>query len=277
MIIQKLYNYRTEILDENFLVEGLEIDWTRKTVKINSSEKGIDFRDSINPQYYRYNGMDVVSIFKRTKLGVDRFGKDVDGNPFIKAIKHKDGWSLNITQKDIDYITTNFLSIVSKIKPNYDSIVMVPSHHKINNEFMEAIQSKLNCEYFVKDLFRKAYAEEAWDSIDWNEIKKYATEKHVLYDEIVDELESDFSKMKTERFEAKYVKKEYLKFIKTIVCLSNKISYEKCIEMFANKSVLILDDTISTGQTVSNTSNIIKRMYGPKSVTIITLLSRLMK
>lgn len=275
--MQKLYNYRTPFLNENFLVEGLEIDWIGKTVKINSSDKGIDFRDSINPQYYRYNGMDVISIFKRTKLGVDRFGKDVDGNPFIKAIKHKDGWKLNITKADIDYITSNFLSIVSKIKPQYDSIVMVPSHHKINNDFMEAIQSKLNCKYFVKDLFRKAYAEEAWDSIDWNEIKRYAREKHILYDEIVDELESGFSKMKTEWFEAKYVKKEYLRFIKTIVCLSNEISYEKCIEMFKDKHVLILDDTISTGQTVSNTSNIIKRMYGPKSVTIITLLSRLMK
>ena len=55
----------------------------------------------------------------------------------------------------------------------------------------------------------------------------------------------------------------------------------KASEFFAqldkinDKNVLILDDTIETGSTISETTNLILKSYVPKNITIITLFSKL--
>jgi hypoxanthine-guanine phosphoribosyltransferase len=57
-----------------------------------------------------------------------------------------------------------------------------------------------------------------------------------------------------------------------------KASDDSCAE-FANKinghNILIVDDTISRGQTIKEACNIMAESYSPKSITVLTLLSKL--
>ena len=57
-----------------------------------------------------------------------------------------------------------------------------------------------------------------------------------------------------------------------------KLSKDRYAE-FANKingqDILIIDDTISRGQSIKQVCKIISESYAPKSITVLTLLSKL--
>lgn len=91
----------SNVFDTNdFIVEGIEIDLNTRKVKLNDSNKGIDFE---GPIYWKENGMDIISIFKHTKL--KEFKHDRDGNPFIYALKNKYDWKFDVSYQDIKKIS----------------------------------------------------------------------------------------------------------------------------------------------------------------------------
>jgi hypoxanthine-guanine phosphoribosyltransferase len=57
-----------------------------------------------------------------------------------------------------------------------------------------------------------------------------------------------------------------------------KVSPDRFAE-FANKingrDILVIDDTISRGQTIKEACSILQESYSPKSITVLTLLSKL--
>lgn len=86
---------------DNYIVEGLNIDVDNKTVSLTDNHDfGVDFSLFSNPIYDKHNGYDVISIFKRTSL-IDINNTQRDGNPFIYALKNKNGWKFNITTSEI--------------------------------------------------------------------------------------------------------------------------------------------------------------------------------
>ena len=68
------------------------------------------------------------------------------------------------------------------------------------------------------------------------------------------------------------------KQMRDILDLTLKLSEDKFAE-FANKingqDILIIDDTISRGQTIKEACHIMMESYAPKSITVLTLLSKL--
>ena len=69
--------------------------------------------------------------------------------------------------------------------------------------------------------------------------------------------------------------KDLRKYIKKIYN-DNWIGVELDVaDKINNKNILILDDTISSGQTISLFTERIMDMYDPKKITIITLFSKL--
>ena len=46
-------------------------------------------------------------------------------------------------------------------------------------------------------------------------------------------------------------------------------------EMINDKDILILDDTISSGKTISDSVYAINETFKPKSITVITLFSKI--
>ena len=255
---------------DNYIIEGLNIDPNEKIVSLTDNHnKGLDLSLINNPVYSTYKGYNVISIFKRTKL-YDINDVQRDGNPFIYALKNKNGWKFKITDKEIHKYIKRFLEICKKIKSSYDTIIITPSSSDINEKFMKVISNQVNCKDIINEYFVKLSKEEIIDDdlIDKDQIQNdYGND----YTKVLVEINRSFRRMKGESFEAKYIKKEYLKYIKYISTNSNDNIRDK----IDNKDILLLDDTISSGETLSQCIEGIISNFYPKSITIITLLSQL--
>lgn len=254
---------------DNYIVEGLNIDVDNKTVSLTDNhDSGVDFSLVNNPIYDKHNGYDVISIFKRTPL-TDINNTQRDGNPFIYALKNKNGWKFNITTSEITKYIRRFLSICKKIKNKYDTIIITPSASDINEKFMNVISRQVDTDKIINEYFVKLTKEEIIDD-DLIDTERIRNDYGDSYERIMSEIHRSFRRMKGNTFEAKYVKKEYLKYIKYIETNGDN-NIRKYID---DKDILLLDDTISSGETVSQCINGILSNFTPKSITIITLLSK---
>ena len=254
---------------DNYIVEGLNIDVDNKTVSLTDNHNSdIDFSLVNNPVYDKHNGYDVISIFKRTPL-TDINNTRIDGNPFIYALKNKNGWKFNITTSEITKYIRRFLNICKKIKNKYDTIIITPSASDINEKFMNVISKQVNADKIINEYFVKLTKEEIIDD-DLIDIERIRNDYGNSFNKVMSEIHRSFRRMKGETFEAKYVKKEYLKYIKYIETNGDD-NIRKYID---DKNILLLDDTISSGETASQCINGILSNFIPKSITIITLLSK---
>ena len=254
---------------DNYIVEGLNIDVYNKTVSLTDTHNsGIDFSLVNNPVYDKHNGYDVISIFKRTSL-TDINNTQRDGNPFIYALKKKNGWKFNITSEEINKYIRRFLTVCKKINNKYDTIIITPSASELNEKFMKAISRQVDANNIINEYFVKLSKEEIIDD-DLIDIERIRNDYGNSFNKVMSEIHRSFRRMKGETFEAKYVKKEYLKYIKYIETNGDD-DIRKYID---DKDILLLDDTISSGETVSQCINGILSNFIPKSITIITLLSK---
>lgn len=254
---------------DNYIVEGLNIDVDNKTVSLTDAHNsGIDFSLVNNPVYDKHNGYDVISIFKRTSL-TDINNTQRDGNPFIYALKNKNGWKFNITLEEINKYIRRFLNVCKKINNKYDTIIITPSASELNEKFMKAISRQVDANNIINEYFVKLSKEEIIDD-DLIDIERIRNDYGNSFNKVMSEIHRSFRRMKGETFEAKYVKKEYLKYIKYIETNGDD-DIRKYID---DKDILLLDDTISSGETVSQCINGILSNFIPKSITIITLLSK---
>lgn len=254
---------------DNYIVEGLNIDVYNKTVSLTDNHNlGIDFSLVNNPVYDKHNGYDVISIFKRTSL-TDINNTQRDGNPFIYALKKKNGWKFNITSEEINKYIRRFLTVCKKINNKYDTIIITPSASELNEKFMKAISRQVDANNIINEYFVKLSKEEIIDD-DLIDIERIRNDYGNSFNKVMSEIHRSFRRMKGETFEAKYVKKEYLKYIKYIETNGDD-DIRKYID---DKDILLLDDTISSGETVSQCINGILSNFIPKSITIITLLSK---
>ena len=76
----------------------------------------------------------------------------------------------------------------------------------------------------------------------------------------------------TKYFSYKYIPPYLRKYVLKSMFLEDDNKIDKMIN---DKDILILDDTISSGQTISETSKRIYNTFTPKSITVITLFSSL--
>lgn len=258
-------------IEEDYVVEGININPNDKTVSLTDEhDKGVDFSLVNNPVYDKYGKYDVISIFKRNKL-YDLNDTQRDGNPFLYALKGKYGWKFNISNEEITKYIRRFLEICHKIKSEYDTIVMTPSSTDLNKKFMKVISKQVKSSKVINEFFVKLTKEEIVDDdlIDKEAIMKDYPDS---YNAVLAEINRSFRRMKGEHFEAKVMDKKYLKYIKYIGEENNAEDLRQYID---GKDILLLDDTISSGETISQCINGITSNFTPKSVTIITLLSKL--
>lgn len=253
-----------------YIVEGININSNDKTISLTDEhDKGVDFPLVNNPVYDKYKDFDVISIFKRSKL-VDDTNTERDGNPFIYALKEKKGWTFDITNDEIFRYIKRFLEICKKINNTYDTIVITPSSTNINERFMKVISKQVQAENIVREFLVKIKKEEIIDDnlIDKEQITKDYPNN---YNEVITKISRSFRRMEGADFEAKHMDKKYLKYVKYIG-VNNDLNIRPMID---GKDILVLDDTISSGTTVSQCIDGITSNFTPKSITIVTLLSKL--
>ena len=253
-----------------YIVEGININSNDKTISLTDEhDKGVDFSLVNNPVYDKYKDFDVISIFKRSKL-VDDTNTERDGNPFIYALKEKKGWTFDITNDEIFRYIKRFLEICKKINNTYDTIVITPSSTNINERFMKVISKQVQAENIVREFLVKIKKEEIIDDnlIDKEQITKDYPNN---YNEVITKISRSFRRMEGADIEAKHMDKKYLKYVKYIG-VNNDLNIRPMID---GKDILVLDDTISSGTTVSQCIDGITSNFTPKSITIVTLLSKL--
>lgn len=269
-ILKESYNNSNTNEFDNYIIEGLNININDKTISLTDThDKGIDFSLINNPVYSKYKEYDVISIFKRTQL-TDTHNVQRDGNPFIYALKNKYGWKFNITNKEIYKYIRRFLEICKKINSRYDTIIITPSSSDLNEKFMKVISNQIKSKDILNEFFVKLSKEEIIDD-DLIDKEQLRNDYGNSYEIVLEEINRSFRRMKGTSFEAKMMNKKYLKYIKYISSNNDEDVRSK----IDDKDILLLDDTISSGETISQCINGVLSNFVPKSITIITLLSKL--
>lgn len=244
---------------KEFLIEGIDIDFRNQTIKYNPNhQNNVDTSELINPTYYQYKDFSLISLFKRN----GNISK-ADGNPLIYALKNINNWKID--SKDIILLLKQFIKIVRKIKPKYDTIIMCPSRSALNSNFLYRLNKIINADNVIQDVFTKLEFGEVYSNyVDW---KSLSVEDEEVINDTFDEMGNYFS--------FKYIPTYLRKYIKKSMLLNPK--HKNVEELINDKDVLILDDTIATGATVSEMTKSIKYIFKPKSLTVITLFSPLSK
>ena len=142
----------------------LKLDFKNRTVKLDDTDEGIVF--NTKPLEYKYNDMNVISIFKRTALKNPLYNRDVDGNPFIYALKGKNGWKLDMETSDIKKYMKVFIENCKSIQKKYDTCIVIPSSSSVNTLFMRELKRYMNCNEYVTKFFQKMPVDEVIERLD---------------------------------------------------------------------------------------------------------------
>lgn len=257
------------------LNEGIDFDPQTKTVSYNPShEENVDTSIENNPSMDGniVPNVEVWSIFKRKK------GLRGDGNPLVYALKGEGGWRFR-TQNDKNQIMKQFDAIATKFANIYPIgvTILLPSGNELNQHIAEVVMSKSKNADIINGVICKITTEEV-DKIvlDFNsKFRKYYKDNfNEAYYELCRYLD-EMDKLRDGYFSRHLITNNKMR---DILDFTLKVSDDRFAE-FANKingqDILIIDDTISRGQTIKEACHIMSESYAPKSITVLTLLSKL--
>ena len=255
--------------------EGIDFDPITKTVAYNPShEENVDTSLDNNPTVDRelVQDVNVWSIFKRKQ------GLRGDGNPLVYALKNEGGWHFR-SQEDANAIEKQFHLIAEKFASMYPIgvTIIIPSGNELNNHIAEVVMSKSENAEIINGVICKLTTEEVDDIVlDFNSKFRefYKDEFNSKYYELGRYLDL-MDKERNGYFSRHLIKNSQMR---NVLDSTLKLSDDRFAE-FANKingqDILIIDDTISRGQSIKEACQIMLESYAPKSITVLTLLSRL--
>ena len=266
----------TEDTNKFLLNEGIDIK--DRVIYLNDKhERIVDTSVISNPTYWKLGKYDVVSIFKREHFQT-MDGKNLDGNPLVYALKGKYKWKW-ANEGDMKILMQKFVTICKKINQHFDVIIKAPSDNRLLNETMlDFLIPNIRHNLLVKDFFFKINIEDAVHCVD---------EKTILSDCNNNEQEANIIKKAIYRgiyledengkeplfISSKNIPKQYVKYVRLVTTKYNKYTFEQVVNMIDGKNILIIDDSISSGQTVSQCVDSIVGTYKPKNVVILTMFS----
>ena len=243
------------------LVEGIDIDNIKKIVKFNNThENNTDTSDYLNPTEYKIKDIGVISIFKR-KQNTDKS----DVNPLIHALKGNYNWKID--DKSILQLFKQFIKISKKIKTSYDTIICIQSSSSLNTDFLYRLNKIINSKNKITDLFNKLPASEIMEKyVDTPNMSE--KDAKIILNSLRKMIEKD------DYFTYKEIPTNLRKYICNSCTIygNDALKYSDIIN---DKDILILDDTISSGETISDNVKAIRDTFAPKSITVITLFSKL--
>lgn len=247
-----------DVSNENMVVTGNHITWPQPL-------RGI-YIDPTTGRRFK-----VISIFERKESGIDGIS---DGNPIVYAWKCEKNY---IFRSEIDKkrIINQFKRITSELKESYDTIIQIPSTNKINQEISEELMQIVDHKRFIDDLILKTLKEQIWeDNIDLASIAKKFGNNQQNIQKFLKKLRSCFDRMPTQYFQYHFIPPTYRRFINQKFAFYHDDIIENS-KYFNNKKVLIVDDTISTGRTISDFSKVIIESFSPKELVVFTAFSAL--
>ena len=260
---------------DSVINEGIDFDPHTKTVSYNPShEENVDTSIEHNPTMDGdiVPNVQVWSIFKRKR------GLRGDGNPLVYALKGEGGWTFR-DESDRNAIEKQFDAIATKFATMYPVgvTILMPSGSELNMHIADVVMSKSRNAELIKGVICKLTTEEVDDIVlDFNSKFRefYKDEFNSKYYELGRYLDL-MDKEENGYFSRHLIKNNQMR---NVLDSTLKLSDDRFAE-FANKindqDVLIIDDTISRGQSIKEACQIMLESYAPKSITVLTLLSKL--
>lgn len=270
-IYKALKKSLTEIV---MLNEGIDIDTANKIVSFNKNHQdNVDTNDYLQPYIISNNirNENVLSIFERKDNDEGN-----DGNPLVYALKNIRGWRFANPQQDIMALLRRFVSVTTKLQMNFDTLILTPSNNELNNRVFSYLLRLLSFDYSFSTLFRKLTVSEVYEN---------------FYDEnffdSMDEIEAKQARLEMSKaFKSMNLKNNGIFSYKYISALAYRDSIEQSLaiefdddlgmqyrDAINGKNVLVLDDTVASGKTLSDSADAIRKMFDPKSITFLTLFS----
>jgi hypothetical protein len=260
---------------EKVLNEGIDFDPITKTVSYNPShEDNIDTSIENNPTLDKslIQGVDVWSIFKR-KRGL--FG---DGNPLVYALKGEEGWTFK-SKEDAIAIEKQFDAIAAKFASIYQIgvTIIIPSKNPLNEHIANVVMSKSSNAQFIEGVICKMTTEEVNDIVlDFS--SKFRAVYGDNFNAAYFQLGTYLERMDEERdgvFTRHFVKDKKMRDVLDFTLKASKDRYARFANKINGQNILLIDDTISRGQTIKEACRIMNTSYAPKSITVLTLFSKL--
>ena len=273
--INQLVNEAVAQAIDSVINEGIDFDPQAKTVSYNPShEENVDTSIEHNPTKDGdiVPNIQVWSIFKRKR------GLRGDGNPLVYALKGEGGWTFR-DESDRNAIEKQFDAIATKFATMYPVgvTILMPSGSELNMHIADVVMSKSRNAELIKGVICKLTTEEVDDIVlDFNSKFRefYKDEFNSKYYELGRYLDL-MDKERNGYFSRHLIKNNQMR---DVLDSTLKLSDDRFAE-FANKingqDVLIIDDTISRGQSIKEACQIMLESYAPKSITVLTLLSKL--
>lgn len=254
---------------KNVIKEGIEVDIHRNVRVTDKHEKLVDTSANDNPTVLTdfIPNVTVWSIFKRRD---DGWG---DGNPLLYALKNERGYKLENQRKvfsRIEYIVKKFFSKNNGVNVT----IAIPSTNQLNKSFGEIVARNCSNPQYIDNLFIKLSTEEVADYV-FEENSLFRQHYGQFFEQRYNELKSYFRKMPHDTFQFHKVENmEMRKVIEHTIKLSDEY-HGKYVEAINDRNVLIIDDSLTMGQTIKEACKIITTAYTPKSITVLTLFSPL--
>ena len=234
----------------NSVLEGLDLDPVYGTVSMNPNHQNyVDTNDIWSPQpyYTTINGYKVISLFKNKW----------EHNPLIWALKNKK-WKFKNPKYDIMFLLRRLVAVTKELHENFDVIITTPSASNLNNELLSKIERLIPHSKSYKNFFEKYSAKEVYDELP-NSYKK--------------ELGIYFQKMQSANngmFSYKYIPAKLRNKIGRTIRTNKGLNLADEIN---GKRILILDDTVTTGKTISDSAKALVSTFAPASITFFTIMT----
>ena len=273
--LNKIMDETVERAIDSVINEGIDFDPQTKTVSYNPShEENVDTSIEHNPTMDGniVPNVQVWSIFKRKR------GLRGDGNPLVYALKGEDGWTFR-NESDRVAIEQQFDAIATKFATMYPIgvTILMPSGNELNMHIADVVMSKSKNAELIEGVICKLTTEEVDEIVlDFNSKFRefYKDEFNSKYYELGRYLDL-MDKERNGYFSRHLIKNNQMR---DVLDSTLKLSNDRFAE-FANKingqDILIIDDTISRGQSIKEACQIMFDSYAPKSITVLTLLSKL--
>lgn len=255
--------------------EGVDFDTETKTVAYNSShENYVDISIENNPTIGGeiVPGVQVWSIFKRKKGETRK-----DGKPLVCALKGE-GWTFR-SEEDREAIEKQFDLIASKFVSMYQKgiTVLIPSGNEFNKHIADVILSKSENGELIEGVICKLTTEEVNDIVlDFNSkfrehYKDNFNSAYYRLDRYLDQMDKELKGT----FSRHLIKDPEMRDVLDFTLKVSEDIYAEFANKINGQNILIIDDTIGSGQSIKKACRIMMESYAPKSITVLTLSSKL--
>lgn len=291
--------------------DGIDIYEEDRLVSFNPEhENYIDTNNPYDPKpiYNTIDGCTCISVFLRKETD-DRY----DGNPLIYALKnfekvveyeknrgkndkekekekeYRKLWKfknktpdINATadvyaKSDIYALLKRFVAVTKEFKEPFDTIILVPSSSKLNTYVAECI-SKIKKRPIIKRFFYKLTVNEVEENGYLDEdkiIEEYPENEQDAKRAELREALSRMRKLNKGMFSYKYFHDTKLrKCVSKSMDIYQDIDGNDISEKINDKRILVVDDTITSKGTLSETAQALNNeTFHPKEIIFFTLFS----